>query len=615
MRTHCLQRTATPGHRYALMSEPYPSIHDYGIIGDMNSAALVSVHGSIDWACFPRFDSPSTFAAILDGGKGGRFALSPTNTYSSSQRYEHDTTLLETTFSTDSGSVTVTDFMAIATIRKAESPHEIIRIVGGVSGKVRMRLVFQPRLDYAQGSTTIAIGPNGAVARHGGKHVALVSGLPLVIESADDGGEQAVAEFDVEQGQTFEFVVAYGIARISHIDTVDIRRKLEHARASALAMVEELEYDGRWRDLVVRSVLTLHMLTYGPTGAIVAAPTTSLPEFIGGERNWDYRYSWLRDSAWAVGILYRLGDADEGEEFVEFLVDRCQLGIGSMQILYGISEESVLEEHTLDHLEGYRGSGPVRVGNDAAFHRQLDVFGAVAHSLATYHKHHGTLSEDAWHLLSLVADLAAASWHLPDNGIWEVRGQLQHFVYSKIMCWVALDRAAALAEVHGHAEKVPGWRAAAAEIHADILTNGWSDTKQSFVQAYGREALDASALMIPFLGFLPADDPRVRSTIKAVREELADGPFVHRYIAEETDDGFSEGEGAFFILSFWLIGALLSIGENDEAERMFEEVTAVANPLGLFAEMWDPSSGDALGNFPQAFSHIGFIHTARNLSD
>jgi len=597
------------------MSDPYPAIHDYGIIGDMNSAALVSVHGSVDWVCFPRFDSPSTFAALLDQGKGGRFALSPIGTYSSSQRYQHDTTVLDTSFSTDSGSVTVTDFMASANIRKAESPHEIVRIVRGVSGTLRMRLVFQPRLDYARGKTAITLRPHGAMARQGDERVALVSDLPLELERAADGGEQVVAEFVVQQGQTIEFLVAYGMANISHIDTVDCQRKLDHSRSAALSIVGELDYDGRWRDQVVRSVLTLHMLTYGPTGAIVAAPTTSLPEFIGGERNWDYRYSWLRDSAWAVGILYRLGDADEGEEFVEFLVDRCQLEIESMQILHGISEESTLNEHTLDHLEGYRGSGPVRVGNDAAFHRQLDVFGAVAQSLGTYHKYHGTLPEEAWRLLSLVADLAAASWHLPDNGIREVRGQLQHFVYSKIMCWVALEQAAGLAEAHGHAEKIPGWRAAAAELHADILAKGWSDKKQSFVQAYGSEALDASALMIPFLGFLPADDPRVRSTIKAVQGELADGPFVHRYNVEETDDGLSGDEGAFFILSFWLIGALLAIGESDEAERMFEEVTAVSSPLGLFAEMWDPSSGHALGNFPQAFSHIGFIHTARNLSD
>ena len=285
-----------------------------------------------------------------------------------------------------------------------------------------------------------------------------------------------------------------------------------------------------------------------------------------------------------------------------------------MQILYGISDQSDLDEFSLDHLEGYRGSAPARIGNGAAFHRQLDVFGEIVLSLATYEKHHGPLNDQSWELVTTVADLAEDSWELPDNGMWEVRGHQRHFVSSKIMCWLALDRAAHMADKRGLDAKAAAWRAAAERVHADILAKGWSEEKQAFVQSYGSDTLDASSLLIPFLGFLPNDDPRVRSTVRAIQRELADGPFVRRYLPEEADDGFTDGEGAFFILSFWLVGALISIGEQAEGQRLFDKLIEKANHVGLFAEMWDPSKGHALGNFPQAFSHIGFIHTARNLS-
>ncbi|MDA0797907.1 MAG: glycoside hydrolase family 15 protein [Chloroflexi bacterium] len=593
----------------------YRPIHDYGIIGDMNSAALVSLDGSIDWACFPRFDSPSVFAAILDHTKGGRFTISPVGPFTSTQRYQLETTVLETTFTTDHGSVTVIDFMTHSSVHRAEAPHEIVRIVRCDRGAVRMRAEFQPRLDYARGQTSLAAGPYGIVADHGQHRVSLLSAMPFAIEPASDGGQRAVAEFDLAEWQSVDMVAAYGNLPRNPLTSEDVQRKLARSVRITHDIVAGLNYQGRWRDQVIRSVLTLRLLTYDPSGAIIAAPTTSLPEFIGGTRNWDYRYSWLRDSAWTVGILYRVGDAWEGEEYLEWLMKQCVVEADTMQVMYGIAPDSDLKEYELNHLEGYLGASPVRIGNGAASHRQLDVFGEIVLSLATYHRFHGTLSKEAWDLVTRVADLAAASWHLPDNGMWEVRGQQQHFVSSKIMCWVALDRAAKLGEAHDKTGKIAAWRAAAEEIHADILTNGWSDTKQAFVQAYGTDALDASALLIPFVGFLPPDDPRVRSTVQAVQRELADGPFVRRYIAEETDDGFTEGEGAFFILSFWLVGALAFIGEQNEAQCLFGELLSKANHLGLFAEMWDPAASQALGNFPQAFSHIGFIHTARNLSD
>ena len=594
---------------------PYLPIHEYGLIGDMNSCALVSSRGSIDWACFPRFDSPSVFAAVLDDRKGGRCSLHPPGIYSSTQRYLPDTTILETSFETEDGTARVCDLMTRAPARSPDAPHEIVRIVEGVRGSVTMRLVFQPRLDYARGATTLSVSRNGVLASHPEGVLALVSDEPFTVEPAEDGGDQAVAEFTLEEGDRAEFVLAFGVRRVPSISAMDCGAKLERAVRHDEASVAKLGYSGYLRDEVVRSYLTLHMLIFEPTGAIVAAPTTSLPESLGGVRNWDYRYSWLRDSAWTLGILYRLGDPHEGEAFIDWVVDQCAMSIESMQILFGIAPESELEELELDHLEGYARSSPVRIGNGAAFHRQLDVFGEVALSLAVFHRYSGKLSDKAWGLFRHMADLAAEMWHMEDRGIWEVRGPEQHFVYSKVMCWVALDRAAKLAEGHGFEGDVAHWRRQRDLIREEVLTRGWSDTKRSFVQAYDSDAVDASALLIPFLGFLPADDPRIRSTVRRVQMELAHGPFVRRYRTDDTDDGLVGEEGAFYILSFWLIGALMTIGETQEALDYFHTVFGTANHLGLFAEMHDPATGEALGNFPQAFSHIGFIHTARNINE
>ncbi|MCY4448747.1 MAG: glycoside hydrolase family 15 protein [Chloroflexi bacterium] len=594
---------------------PYLPIHEYGLIGDMNSCALVSSGGSIDWACFPRFDSPSVFAAVLDDAKGGRCSLSGQGTYSARQRYLPDTTVLETLYEAEHGAASVCDFMTRAPARSPDAPHEIIRMIEGVRGSIGMRLVFQPRLDYARGETTLSVTRNGVLASHPEGVLALVSDLPFTIEPAGDGGEQAVAEFTVREGERVEFTLAFGLRRLPSISTMDCRNKLERAMRHDEASVAKLGYSGYLRDEVVRSYLTLHMLIFEPTGAIVAAPTTSLPESLGGVRNWDYRYSWLRDSAWTLGILYRLGDPHEGEAFIDWVVDQCAMSIESMQILFGIAPESELEELELDHLEGYARSSPVRIGNGAAFHRQLDVFGEVALSLAVFHRYSGNLSDKAWGLLKQMADLAAEMWHMEDRGIWEVRGPEQHFVYSKVMCWVALDRAVKLAEGHGFEGDIEHWRRQRDLVREEVLDKGWSDSKRSFVQAYGSEAVDASALLIPFLGFLPPDDPRIRTTVRRIQMELSDGPFVRRYRVEDTDDGLVGEEGAFYILSFWLIGALMTIGETQEALTYFNKVFATANHLGLFAEMHDPITGQALGNFPQAFSHIGFIHTAKNINE
>ena len=583
-------------------------IHDYGLIGDMNSCALVGDNGSVDWACFPRFDSPSVFAAIL-GPNGGRFTIEPREAYASSHRYVEGTNVLETTFTTASGSFAIIDFMPLARPSQATAPHEIHRIVRGISGRVDARAVFEPRLGYGEGETTMRPGRHGAVAHRKGESLALITDIPLQVSRG-----KAEAAFSLGPDERVPFVAAWGYWRTPPPRAMDWEAKLERTLRFWEATSAKLQYTGEWRDWVLRSFLALHLLIYEPTGAIVAAPTTSLPEWIGGGRNWDYRFCWLRDAAWSMGVLFRLGDPHEGEAFVRWVVSQCQLGLEHMQILYGIAPESVLEERELPHLAGYGGSPPVRVGNDAAFHRQLDVFGEVALSLSTYHKHHGDLTDEMWELVRRMADLAARAWHMEDRSIWEVRGPERHFVYSKVMCWVALDRACALVEAHGYEGPVDFWRAEAGKIKADVLANGWSHAKQSFVQYYGGESLDASALLIPFVGFLEPGDPRIASTVRAVQRELADGPFVRRYVAAETDDGLDCDEGAFYMLSFWLIGALLTIGETKEAAQLFDEVRETAGPLGLFAEMIDPQSRLALGNYPQAFSHIGLIHTARNLS-
>ena len=590
----------------------YHDIHDYGIIGDMNSCALIGLHGSIDWACFPRFDSPSVFAAILDDSKGGHFSIAPVGEHQSTQRYLHNTNVLETTFRTSSGTVTITDFMPPPRAADAGAPpHQIHRIVRGIEGRVQLAISFAPRFNYARGTTALSLSRNGVIAQWGEEIMALVTSVPLSLGSSK---QRASAHFTVETGAEFPFVLAYGLERTPSPGAMDSTSEMERTIRFWEAIGAKVNYTGCWRDDVVRSFLVLHLLTYRPTGAVVAAPTTSLPETIGGSRNWDYRFCWLRDGAWTVGILARLGDPHEADAFTDWVIKHSQLEVDQMQILYGISPQSELREETLDHLEGYRGSGPVRIGNDAAFHRQLDVFGEVVLTLSTFHLYYGRLPNGGWSLVQRMANLAASMWRAPDRGIWEVRGEEQHFIYSKIMCWAAMDRAIDLVETHGYDGNVEHWHSEADQLKEEILREGWCAEKQSFTQRYGSDSIDASALLIPFLGFLPIDDPRVHSTIKRVEQELSEGPFVRRYIPEETDDGLGSDEGAFFMLSFWLIGGLLAVGERDEALKRFEQVSAHKNHLGLFSEMIDPRTLQALGNFPQAFSHIGFIHTARNLS-
>ena len=583
----------------------YKPISDYGIIGDMHSAALVGLDGSIDWLCFPRFDSPSVFAAILDDAKGGRFRLRPTGAHEAEQHYLPDTNVLCTTFSTESGRVEVQDLMPIKKDAKL-SDFEVLRIVRGVSGSVEIECLFQPRLDYARGQTDLRAAPGGVMATKDEARLALASPVDLAIE-----GDDARATFMVRQGEELVFELQWDADQPP--DTARWRERLEFTASEWRGIINSITYEGRWREEVRRSVLALHLLLYIPTGALVAAATTSLPEWIGGDRNWDYRFCWIRDTAFIMDAFHRLDHIGETAEFLKWLTTFCKSCGEHLQPVYGVRHEDDLREMTLDHLEGYRGSKPVRIGNGAATQFQMDIFGEVMVAVATFHRAGGEITDATWSTIESFVGAVMKNWRRQGRGIWEVRGEQRQFVFSKVMCWLAMDRALALAEALEKPADLDLWRTVREEIHADVLENGWNEERQSFVQYYGADYTDAALLMIPMVGFLPADDPRMRSTVKRIREELEVNGMIRRYPADLTDDGFGSEEGVFTMCTLWLVGYLIFTGELDEAQQLFERVLACGNHLGLFSEMIDSTTGEALGNFPQAFTHVSLIHTARNL--
>ena len=596
----------------------------YGLIGDMSSAALVGTDGSIDWCCLPRFDSPSVFASILDEGIGGRFRIRPDGPHTDArQAYMQDTNILETTFTTPTGVVTITDLMPIQDGDKdgkpdtnPAEPPELHRIVTCTAGSVDMRCEYKPRHDYARAVPEfrqLRRNGNGAAVetQGGGQTMMLLSSVPLSVNA--DGVD---GEFTLSQGESAIFVLAYGSGRSPNLERYRTQEKLELTRRYWKDLVAGMHYEGLWREQVVRSFLVLHLMMYRGTGAIVAAPTTSLPETIGGSRNWDYRYSWLRDTSFTVDALYRLGDVYGADHYIHWLLEQCQLNHHNPRILYGITKSSSLEEEILDHLRGYEDSRPVRIGNAAADHLQLDIFGEVIASIHSLLILEGEIPEEAWELVCSLAEMVMENWRRRDRGVWEVRGEEQHFVYSKVLCWAALNTAAYIAAAVEQRRHYRRWTQIAFDIKTEVLDLGWSEKKLAFRQRYGSDALDASNLAIPFFGFIPREDPRVRQNVDAIERELAEGPLVWRYIPEETDDGLeAQPEGTFTLLSFWLLGNLIYTGQTDRAFDLFHEtITRCSNHLDLFAEMYDPSTNRQLGNFPQAYSHIGLIHTALNLS-
>jgi len=601
----------------------YQPIENYGIIGNMRTAALIAVDGSIDWFCFPHFDSPSVFAAILDDKKGGRFQITSTHEgVRCKQLYWPDTNVLVTRFLCPDGVGEVQDFMPVGAAARRDGSNQLIRRVRVSRGKMQFRIVCEPAFDYARGSHDVKLTEDGAVFR--ADHLTLGLASPVSLEHA---GSAAHATFELNEGERAVFVLRHlnGRNGCGRAPTADESHELfEQTVGFWQSWLSQCNYYGRWRETVRRSALILKLLTFEPTGAIVAAPTCSLPESIGGGRNWDYRYTWIRDAAFSLYGLLRLGFTSEAAAFVGWLDARYREAEedGPLQIVYGIDGRHELPESTLDHLEGYRGSGPVRIGNGAYNQLQLDIYGELLDSIYLYNKYGSPISYDSWTHLRGLLDWLCDNWRRKDEGIWEMRGGRRHFVYSKLMSWVAIDRGLRLATKRSLPADEARWRGVRNEIYEEILARGWCKEREAFVQSYGSECLDASALIMPLVFFLAPNDPKMLKTIEAINRRPADGGLVsdglvYRYNADQSSDGVGGEEGTFNMCSFWLVEALTRAGRVDpdkltEARLLFERMLGHANHLGLYAEETG-RSGQALGNFPQAFTHLALISAAFNL--
>jgi GH15 family glucan-1,4-alpha-glucosidase len=581
-------------------------IEDYALISDRLSAALVGNDGSIDWLCFPRFDSEAVFARLLGGNDDGHWRIAPRGaTRCTSRRYRGETMVLESEWASERGVVRVIDFMP----ERGEAP-DVVRIVEGVTGMVDMRSELRLRFGYGDVIPWV---------RHLDGMLAAVAGpdaVWLASDVAHHGRDFAsFADFSIEEGQREAFVLTWNPSYQHRPQTVDPYEALDQTERFWQGWAAGCTYDGKYRDAVVRSLLTLKALTYAPTGGIVAAPTTSLPEVIGGSRNWDYRYSWLRDSTFTLQALVRTGYTEEASDWREWLLRAIAGSPERLQILYGVAGERLVPERELPWLRGYEGSAPVRVGNGAVDQLQLDVYGEVMDTLWMARAVGLDPDEDAWRMQRGLMRWLESAWKQPDEGLWEVRGERQHFVHSKVLAWVAADRAVRTIEGMKLDGPVDRYRALRDEIHHDVCTKGYDPERQTFTQSYGSKGLDAALLLIPQVGFLPAEDERVRGTLRAVMSELAEDGMVRRYSVDETDDGQTGEEGAFLACSFWLADALVMDGQRDAARERFEKLLSLRNDVGLLAEEYDATAGRQLGNMPQAYSHVALVNTALNLTE
>jgi GH15 family glucan-1,4-alpha-glucosidase len=609
--------TSRPGMTADDTVHAFEPIAAYGLLADCNSAALVDRDGSVSWLCLPRYDSPAVFARILDQD-GGHWLIRPTGSYRSERRYLPGTLVIETTFATKTGSVKLTDAMAFAEGQRHHelglgAPHLVLRSVEGLVGEVELQLELAPRPEYGLVKPLFRATESGGRTFGGPNQIVVSSGVATEIEdstmattftlSAGDSVGFALQWAPPEGPAPQPFAPEQVAARIE--DTVDAWRSWE---------AEHDIYDGPHRELVRLSSRVLKGLSYRSTGAIVAAPTTSLPETVGGERNWDYRYAWIRDASLTLEALYIGACSDEAEDFVSFMTSSAggRASERSLQIMYGIGGEHDLTERELPHLSGWRDSAPVRVGNGAWGQTQLDVYGELLNSLYLYREQLGDLHVEIQRFVADLANTAARRWRETDAGMWEMRGEPRHHLSSKVLCWSALDRAVALAPQLGMHAEVEHWTAERDQIRDAVLTRGWSEARQAYVQSFDSTELDAAQLLMPILGFLAATDERMRSTIDAIAAELTEDGLVLRYRNEEgvNADGLTGEEGTFVICSFWLVSALAKAGEVDRAQELFDKLVSYANDLGLLAEEIDTASGELLGNFPQAFSHIGLITAA-----
>jgi GH15 family glucan-1,4-alpha-glucosidase len=582
-------------------------IEDYALIGDCHTAALVGRDGSIDWLCWPRFDSPACFAALLGTPGHGCWKIAPADGRSCVRRhYRADTLVLETQFETADGAITLVDFMPLG------KPHsDLVRIVVGRRGRVPMRMELVLRFDYGASVPWVSRLPDGRLRAIAGPDMAILQ-APVPTKGQN---LTTVAEFEIHEGERLPFVLMHTLSHLEAPEPIDPHASLEETEASWRQWARRCRVEGKFSEPVRRSLITLKALTYGPTGGIVAAPTTSLPEKPGGTRNWDYRFCWLRDATLTLLAFMAAGYNEEARDWREWLVRAVAGSPSQMQIMYGIGGERRLPEWEVPWLPGYESSTPVRIGNAAAAQLQLDVFGEVMDALHQTRKAGLELYEPAWGLQRALLRHVEQVWRQPDAGIWEVRGPLRHFTYSKIMCWVAFDRAVKAAEQHHLDVPVEHWRALRANIHDEVCRRGFDEKKGAFVQSYDSTELDASLLLIPITGFLPAGDRRMLGTVRAIESELLNDGFVHRYRTQESFDGLPPGEGAFLPCTFWLADNYLLQGRVAEARRLFERLLALRNDVGLLAEEYDPSAKRQLGNFPQAFSHVALINTASNLDE
>jgi GH15 family glucan-1,4-alpha-glucosidase len=585
-------------------------IEDYGLIGNMLSSALVARDGSIDWLCLPRFDSDACFAALLGTEDNGCWRIAPADPAAKvSRRYRPGTPILETTFETEEGAVTLIDFMPLS---RDEDHVNLIRILRGDRGRVKMCCDFILRFGYGSTVPWVHRTDYGLQAVAGPDAVELHTPVTLVGEDL-----RSTAEFTVGAGATLPFVLAWHPSHRPEELGIDPGQRLEETEAWWL------EWSGRydpgiaephpWRDAVQRSLVTLKALTYQPTGGIVAAASTSLPERIGGERNWDYRYCWIRDATLTLYAFLTSGYREEAEAWREWMLRATTGHPAQVQIMYGLGGERRLTEIELDWLPGYEGSRPVRIGNGAYSQLQLDVYGELIDALHAGRKFQLRPSSEAWSFQRALLEDLRRKWRLPDRGIWEVRGAPRHFTHSKLMAWVAFDRGVRAVEDFGLSGPVDAWKGERDALRQEILSQGWSNEKGAFVQSFGGTALDASLLLMPLTGFLPPDDPRVLGTVAAIRRELVRDGLVLRYLAEEADDGLAGEEATFLVCSFWLADVLTMMGQTEEAAALFEHLLSLRNDLGLLAEQYDPRLKRQLGNFPQAFSHLGIVNTAHNL--
>jgi GH15 family glucan-1,4-alpha-glucosidase len=592
----------------------YPAIADHGLIGDLQTAALVATDGTVDWFCCPRFDSPSVFASLLDDERGGSFTITATTPGTvTRQMYLPDTAILVTRYLSESGVAEVVDFMPVDDPHTATDTRRLVRLVVGIRGEVSFEARVAPRFDYGRRPHTLVAGEQAARFEGGDLTLSLTSAWPL-----DADGGDVRAAFTVRAGDRGGFVLASGSAGEDPPFTAGHVQGLQDETAAFWARwIERSRYRGRWREAVQRSAITLKLLTYAPTGAPIAAPTAGLPEQVGGERNWDYRYTWIRDGSFSVYALLALGFTDEAAAFGRWLRDRIEesdpKGDGSpVQIMYRVDGTPDLVEESLDHLAGYRGSRPVRIGNGAAGQLQLDIFGEAMDSIHHADRNGLGIADAGWTALVRIIDWLAEHWDQPDEGIWETRGGRQPFVYGRLMAWVAFDRAIRLADRHGRPAPLERWRAARDELYREVMNDGFNEEVGAFVQYPGSDVVDASILMMPLVEMVAPVDPKWQSTLDAVERTLVSDSLVYRYDPKASPDGLRGDEGTFSICTFWYVDALARSGRLKEARLTFEKMLTYGNHLGLYAEEVG-RTGEQLGNFPQAFTHLSLINAAINL--